>query len=209
MCKYFFSSSSGEARSINENDIDNFRTGNEKYIDYSEFHDEFEKICHYQNVNYPMLYAEEKGSGINSEKTKNDGIGACDSVPINLKMPTEQSTNEASTVTVTQTFEGAIKVDSDGFGDKKELIGRPGCYWVASRFVNSKEDYCVTFGIKHVGIGIYGGNSLYYYFNNWKDYQKNYGLRIRPIVHINPNVEIVKTNIIHNEPTDTDGVSKF
>ena len=87
---------------------------------------------------YPNLYALENGSGIDTEKVKDNGIGVSEEY---YKEPTEEKSEiTSSELTVTQTYY-RMNFQRD-YLKKPEVYDMifEGCYWLASRYVDCNED---------------------------------------------------------------------
>ena len=132
------------------------------------------------NAYYPNLYAQENGSGINTEEIKTDGIGTNEK---GYTSPTEETSTKADSLTVTQTYYGFGYSHPSSYYDNPTaydiLFGTGTAYWLASRSVGCYSNE-VRFGLRSVentgllGLSIFGSSD------------KNYGgsIRVRPIVSL-------------------------
>lgn len=149
------------------------------------------------NSYYPKLYAEENGSGINTEEVKDDGIGGSVEGSENFPVPsTENPAYEQaieSGLTVTQNYYYMIKSDMSEYFDEEnqnfyELIfDTVNYYWLASRYFICYSTYA-NFGIRNVGSNSLDGNVLF--FSNCEMRSGNYGLRA--IVSLGSEVEFTE-----------------
>ena len=146
---------------------------------------------------YPKLYAEENGSGINTEKVKEDGIGVSEEGSENFpvpstEMPAYEQANESG-LTVTQTYYSMVKLEMLEYFDEEnqdfyELIFDTNSqYWLASRYSSCISPYA-TFGLRRVTTSYWDGYGLFDCYNH-EDYD-NSGLRA--IVSLGSEVEFTE-----------------
>ena len=161
ICKELYSNTSLglTARSINIEDIENqmnetgfaardaFVYGARQYGKTQKYTGDY--------ANYPRLYINEKGRGINTEVVNTNGIGGSDN---GYTSPTGETSNKASFgLTVTQTYYYFSNTPANYFKDydgnsstvRDMLFNTETDYWLASRFT-----YCYTylagFGLRQV-----------------------------------------------------------
>ena len=135
---------------------------------------------------YPNLYAEENGSGINTETVKEDGID------INADWYSSPTTEDSSTanegLTVTQTYYGWGNTPSSYFDDQRfyDMIFNTGkTYWLASRFADCISPYA-TFGLCRVSNSTLDGNRMFYSNGD----PSGYGRYLRPVVSLGADIQI-------------------
>ena len=136
--------------------------------------------------NYPNLYAQENGSGINTTTTKTDGIGQSDSY---YTSPTTETYSKASTegLTVTQTYYNRSMNNSYYKNSTfySLIHGFSGYQWLASRFVNTLSAYA-NFGLRRVRSNDLLGCDLF--SSDGSTYGKNGYLR--PVVSLKSNIRL-------------------
>ena len=110
---------------------------------------------------YPNLYAQENGSGINTEKVKTDGID------VNADGYSSPTTEDSSTanegLTVTQTYYYFSNTPSSYFDDQEfhDMVFNTGSYyWLASRDANC-DSPDATFGLRSVNNSSLSGNYMF------------------------------------------------
>lgn len=141
------------ARSINIEDIENqlsdegiraknsYNNGLTSYGDTQTYGDGY-------NI-YPLLYAKENGSGIDTTATKVDGIGPSENGYLSPTKETSSTAINGLTVTQDYYFENT---PSSYFNDTmayKMLFETNSYYWIASRSVNTLET-TARFGLKMI-----------------------------------------------------------
>ena len=140
--------------------------------------------------NYPNLYAQENGSGINTEKTKTDGIGVSNNGYTSL---TKETSTKVDSLTVTQSYYYFSDTPSSYFKDYDgssstvgDMIFNTGTYyWLSSRFATC-ESTRANFGLRRVNSSALGGNGVF--GSSGATYSEDN--RIRPIVSLESDIKI-------------------
>ena len=118
-------------------------------------------------LSYPVLYAQENGSGIGSNEVKQDGIGVNDSF---YDEPTTDTVQETNMLTVKQTLYSLSDIPESYFKDNtfyNIIFKTEGNFWLASRTHSSAEEYA-SFGIRLIyhdrmyAHGIYNSDNVTY-----------------------------------------------
>ena len=134
---------------------------------------------------YPILYAQENGSGINTESVKTDGIDVNED---GYSSPTTEDSSTADNgLTVTQTYCG-MSSPSAYFDDQKfynMIFGTGSFYWLASRYAGCYSAYA-DFGLYYVGNSDLHGE---YMLKSDGDSHKNF-FRFRPVVSLGLDIQI-------------------
>lgn len=189
ICKELYSNSNlgTMARSVNLEDIEKLM--NEKGIAVKDAYNNGtamygESKTYTENSSYPLLYAKENGSGINTDVIKTNGIGISDE---GYTTSTEETSTKADSLTVTQSYYGGTQQSS--YFDNSEaydIFFNSGTkYWLASRYTSCYSDY-VSFGWRYVdNSNIYGGGM----FNSYNT-PVSFGFCIRPVVTLGVDIEI-------------------
>ena len=187
ICETFYSNKklNTKARSINIEDIEKHMNEQgtiekNKYVSSGGVQYGYQKK--YESGTYPDLYAQENGSGVNSEEIKKDGIGVSD---VGANVPTTKSDSESENgLIATQTYYGGIESYIENQEIQDMLFNeKMHEYWIASRFVNclsSKANfglYAVEKG-KVMAYDLVGGATSYAF------------ALIRPVVTISPEIKI-------------------
>ena len=144
---------------------------------------------------YPNIYAEENGSGINTEEVKTNGIGVSAEGSSNFEVPSTETPayRQASEngLTVTQNYYFMTKSEtSDYFDDTNfyQLIFDTNTYyWLASRYALCWYPYA-DFGLRFVRSSTLGGYILFYSGDSMSI--NNYGLRA--VVSLGSGVEFTE-----------------
>ena len=137
---------------------------------------------------YPKLYANQKGSGINTTSiiqpdiTKgNDPYNESKAIA-STEPTTDSSYGQATSrgLTVTQTFY-SIAIDNTNYGTASSVLANSNCYWVAARSVDAYEAYSndVSFRLRCAYTEIGGGLM----FDSDTD-QRGSGVPLRPVVSL-------------------------
>ena len=137
---------------------------------------------------YPNLYAQENGSGIDTDTIKEDGINQSDSY---YSEPTTETYTQAnSSLTVTQTYYNR-SMSSSYYKNSTfyNLVHSGNTYWLASRYVNSYSSNAV-FGLRYVSSSSLYGGILFY--SNSNAYSSRY--RLRAVVSLGSNIRIGSGN---------------
>ena len=137
---------------------------------------------------YPKLYANQKGSGINTTSITQPDITKGndpynESKAIASTEPTTDSSYGQATsrgLTVTQTFY-SIAIDNTNYGTASSVLANSNCYWVAARSVDAYEAYSndVSFRLRCAYTEIGGGLM----FDSDTD-QRGSGVPLRPVVSL-------------------------
>ncbi len=186
ICKKLYSNShlGITARSINLEDIENQmndegimarNTYNNGVLTYGKA-----KTYTGDNTNYPNLYAQENGSGINTEETKKDGISSSEN---GYTSPTTQTSTKANSLTVTQSY---YSVNNIAYFDNSEvydiLFNTGFHYWLASRYAN-------CFSI-NVAFGLRSTSGPFLVFDSNGGVIGNAFYHIRPVVSLDSDIQI-------------------
>ena len=187
ICEKLYSNSNLgiEARSINIEDIEK-QLNNEaieainKYAETNTYSE--------SNSNYPSLYTQENGSGIDTTEIKTDGI---DVNANGYTDPTTQTSNVATDLTVTQTYyyfqnmQASYFTDNDGTTSKIRdlLFNTNTSYWLASRSVNCTST-SASFNLNYIDNSSLTANIM---FNSNLDNSNNTAgyYHLRPIISLN------------------------
>ena len=213
ICKELYSNSTLgiTARSINIEDIENQmnETGcaaRDAYI-YNEVQYGKTKTYTGSNVNYPNLYAKEKGSGIDTVDVNTNGIGGSNN---RYTSPTTETSSKATSLTTTQTYYIFSNVPANYFKDcdgnssiVRDTIFNTGIvYWLASRYVNC-DSANAYFGLRCVITTSLNGYSLFHSSGA----AINPAYCLRPIVTLGPDIKI-KACEGENSSTNMHEISK-
>ena len=199
ICKTLYSKGNIKARSIKYEDIDEWLTDDGKkiknnYSDYENGPTYGHTQTYMSQRYYPNLYSQEIGSkidsnmnglteGIDQEKGNSSGLNISDEGK-------ENGYSQANlSLTATQTF-WRIDINTDNLGEGYNALKTDKTYWVASRFVKNNLDY-VRFGLRNVGNGIFSGYNL---FHSGNPGNSGYNYALRPVITLEPNVEIIVSN---------------
>ena len=166
ICKSLYSNSSLgiEARSLDLKDIEDKMnaTGKAERDKYTNAVKYGETKTYGSGYNkYPNLYAQENGSGINTETVKTDGIDV--SADWYSSPTTEDSSTAEEGLTVTQTYYGFDNTPSSYFDDQEfyNMIFNTGSnYWLASRYASCSSSYAL-FGLRYVFNSILSANLMF------------------------------------------------
>lgn len=148
------------------------------------------------NKYYPSLYAQEKGSKIDSglsgltagmDKEKGNTTGLERSQG-GIAMGSQEA---VTSLTTTQTGwnNGSGFLTEEFFGDGMFALGDELSYWVASRTVHCSE-YYATFSLNHVYYKSYGNMGLFTSHGRDQSYANEPGDHLRPVIQLPPDVEI-------------------
>ena len=193
ICKELYSNNSlgVEARSLDLKDIegqmnDAGKVARKEYVHEIKYGDT--KTYESGHNNYPMLYAKENGSGINTEEVKTDGI---DVNADGYTTPTTEESNVANEgLTVTQTDYSMSMLSS--YFDNQEfynlVFGTDSNYWLASRRVICLSENAY-FGLGHVASSALRSSTMlrsdsYTYLERF---------RFRPVVSLGTDIKIIPT----------------
>ena len=166
ICRSLYSNSSLgiEARSLDLKDIEDKMnaTGKAERDKYTNAVKYGETKTYGSGYNkYPNLYAQENGSGINTETVKTDGIDV--SADWYSSPTTEDSSTAEEGLTVTQTYYGFDNTPSSYFDDQEfyNMIFNTGSnYWLASRYASCSSSYAL-FGLRYVFNSILSANLMF------------------------------------------------
>lgn len=176
------------ARSMNIEDIEaHFSGEGKKYVQSykNDLGHSVGDVITYTNRYYPILYAQENGSGINTKNVKKDGVEKSDSYYTSPTTQTYVRASQSLTVTLTYYFR---EVNNELYYDNniiKDII-HSGNYWLASRWINElldTADFCIA-GVLGSGLN---GVPLYVSDNRERD---DLGYKLRPIVTLKSNTLI-------------------
>lgn len=170
-------------KSMNEDGLEN------RYV-YTNGTAHFEDVKTYTGKYsyYPVLYANENGSGIDTTELKEDGIGTSDPF---YNEPTTETFGQASTngLTVKQSFYSLGNTIPTNYFysiDLYDILFKSGsAYWLGSRYTFCRKDY-VDFEIFCVSGTYMTGYNM---FSSRKS-EYGYGYYIRPIVTIGGDLQI-------------------
>ena len=193
MCRSLYSNSSlgVTARSIDLKDIEDQM--NEAGLEARDAFIQSDSGTQYGNQKtygsgsneYPNLYVQENGSGINTETVKTDGID------INAEGDNSPTTEDASTandgLTVTQTY--YYMSSPSAYFDNQEfynmIFGTDLYYWLASRCANCDSPFA-RFGLSCVGKSNLDANGMFDSNGN----TINNRCRFRPVVSLGSDIQI-------------------
>ncbi len=197
MCRSLYSNSSlgVTARSIDLKDIEDQM--NEAGLEARDAFIQSDSGTQYGNQKtygsgsneYPNLYVQENGSGINTETVKTDGI---DVNADGYSSPVEEDSSTAEEgLTVTQTYYYFINTPSSYFDDQEfydMVFGTGSNYWLASRYVDCLSNLAnlANFGLRSVGnsdlngFGMFGSIHGIYSSSRY----------LRPIVYLGTDIKI-------------------
>ena len=137
---------------------------------------------------YPNLYAQEKGSGIDTGVARADGIAKNDSY---YSSPTAETYTQAGTsLTVTSDYYYFSSSNSPSYFDDTTwynlVFNTSSYYWLASRCVYA-DSSDAAFDLRYVGSGNLNINSLFYsnYYSSL-----TISFRFRPVVSLESGVQI-------------------
>ena len=158
-----------------------------------------------ENNQYPNLYAQENGSGINTETVKTDGI---DVNADGYSVPTTETSRTANEkLTVTQRYYSFSNTPSSYFGDEEfyEMIFGTGTYyWLASRCADCYSS-SARFGLRLVGNSDLGGDYVFYS----DGYLRSGNYRLRPVVSLGSDIQITPVeNADGSTPSNMHQISK-
>jgi hypothetical protein len=134
---------------------------------------------------YPLLYASQKGAGINTTNvTQPDITKGNDPYDESKKIADNEPTTDSSTyqatsggLTTTQTYYN-IQINSDNYGDAADVLNNATFYWIAARCIGTYSDVA-RFGLRYASTYMGARHMMY---SNGKTYERGYGLR--PVVTI-------------------------
>ena len=137
---------------------------------------------------YPNLYAQENGSGIDTDTIKEDGINQSDSY---YSEPTTETYTQAnSSLTVTQTYYDR-SMSSSYYKNSTfyNLVHSGNTYWLASRFVDASSSIA-RFGLRYVNRSNLRDYDLFSSYSSTSS--GNY--RLRAVVSLGSNIRIGSGN---------------
>ena len=133
---------------------------------------------------YPNLYAQENGSGIDTDTIKEDGINQSDSYY--SEPTTEFYTQANSSLTVTQKYYYR-SMSSSYYKNSTfyNLVHSGNTYWLASRYVDTNSNIA-SFGLRGVNNSyLYGSNLFYSYSSTYSSIN-----RLRAVVSLKSNIKL-------------------
>ena len=178
------------ARNINIDDVEkHINAQGKKYIQSfkTDAGHSYGDVVTYANRYYPVIYAKENGSGINTTNVKKDGINKNDSY---YTTPTTQTyLNASKSLTVTQTYYYSVGMRDEKYFDNSLLIDIffNDVYWIATRWTNCLSSTC-DFCIVVMGRTCCNGIPLYVSDNRTRE---DYSYNLRPIVTLKSSTQIV------------------
>lgn len=216
ICKELYSNSSlgVEARNVDLEDIESQmnETGIAARDAYNNGEATYGNAKTYTgiNANYPNIYAQENGSGINTETVKTDGIGVSEE---GYTRPTEETSNKADSLTVTQSYYYFSNMPASYFKDYngssstvRDMLFNTGVfYWLASRYV---ECFSATarFGLRVVSNSGLSGYGVFYS----SGYVGGGNARVRPVVSLGSDIKITPVeNADGSNITNMHHISKY
>ena len=202
ICEELYSNSTLNvtARNINLLDMEKHLTADKgiparNAYQYSSDTAKYEKTRTYTegDSNYPLLYANQKGAGVNvteaevSTKITQPNTDAGndpyeESKAIATTEPTKDSTyGTGNPLTVTQTYYN-ISINKDNYGDAAKVLNNSTAYWVAARcvFTDSNDAY---FGLRYADTGTDGA-----YMFHACDSSDGSNYRLRPVVSLSSSI---------------------
>ena len=188
ICSQLYSNSSlgATARSMTIEDIE--AGMNEDGLDYVRSyanHIEGQTYTYTHYRYYPNLYAQENGSGIDTDTIKEDGINQSDSYY--SEPTTETYTQASSSLTVTQKYYNR-SMNSSYYKDGQifyDLIHPGSYYWLASRYVIANSD-SADFGLRRVTNSEVRGYSMFYSSGSTNSNSRY----LRPVVSLKSNTRL-------------------
>ena len=194
------------ARSLNLKDIEDKMnaTGKAKRGEYANAVQYGKTKTYGINNQYPNLYAQENGSGINTEAVKTDGI---DVNTEGYSTPVQEDSSTANDgLTVTQTYYYMIGQSTyfDDQGIYNMIFGTGSYYWLASRYTSCNSTYA-NFGLRHVNNSALDGLNM---FNSNGDADSRYSY-LRPVVSLGTDIQITPVeNADGSSPSNMHQISK-
>ena len=181
ICRNLYSNSSLgiEARSIDLKDIEDKmntegKTARDGYINSeSESETKYGETETYGSGynQYPILYAQENGSGINTTTVKEDGIDVNED---GYDSPIKEDSSIAEELTVKQTYYKFDNISSSYFDDQEfydMIFNTSSYYWLASRYATCTSP-AANFGLNRVYNSSIGGNGIFYSNGNTERFQQ-------------------------------------
>ena len=181
ICRNLYSNSSLgiEARSIDLKDIEDKmntegKTARDGYINSeSESETKYGETETYGSGynQYPILYAQENGSGINTTTVKEDGIDVNED---GYSTPIKEDSSIAEELTVKQTYYKFDNISSSYFDDQEfydMIFNTSSYYWLASRYATCTSP-AANFGLNRVYNSSIGGNGIFYSNGNTERFQQ-------------------------------------
>ena len=211
ICRSLYSNSSLgiEARSLDLKDIEDKMnaTGKAERAKYTNAVKYGETKTYGSGYNqYPKLYAQEIGSGINTETVKTDGIDV--SADWYSSPTTEDSSTAEEGLTVTQTYYQFENIPSSYFDDQEfyDMIFNTGFsgYWLASRYADCSSTYA-DFGLRIVSISALSGIPIVHSYGNANGNR----MYLRPVVSLGTDIQITPVeNADGSSPSNMHQISK-
>ena len=140
---------------------------------------------------YPNLYAQEKGSGIDTGEANINGIGASDN---GYTSPTTETSSKATSLTVTQTFYLFSNTPANYFKDCngntsviRDILFNTGIsYWLATRAVQHWSNNYAIFGLNYIVSYNMTRNTMCYSMTGTSYHSSC----LRPVVSLGPDIKI-------------------
>ena len=215
ICKSLYSNSSLgiEARSIDLKDIEDKMNAEGKAARDGYINSESESKTKYGETEtygsgynqYPILYAQENGSGINTRTVKTDGIDVNED---GYDSPTtEDSSTAEEGLTVTQTYYYFSNTPSSYFDDQEfyDMVFNTGKnYWLASRYAKCYSTSAI-FGLRFVNNSNLDGYGMF----NSDGFEYGSPCRLRPVVSLGSDIQITPVeNADGSTPSNMHQISK-
>ena len=173
-----------------KNTRDNFGINNEDYLQYGKTNYEKWGTPFTTYKYYPNLYANENGSGIDTE----NGAVKTDGIEVNEKGTLDLTTGEnaykcAETGLTARNTSYAIPINSTNFGDAWKVLSvyKDYSYWVASRCVEGVPEGITIFYLRKA-INDFSVQGVFYSHDPTSNYGTGY--RFRPVVQLGSDVDI-------------------
>lgn len=174
-----------QARNLNIEDIENQLnskgiSARNNYINGANIRYNNSKTYQDGNANYPVLFAKENGSGINTEIPKNDGIGKSEN---GYEISTTETKDKANKILVNQTLYNTDDITYFDNQNIYEIIYNTGKnYWLATRYTDCLE--LANFGLRAIG------DNKGYNMLNSDDSTGEGKAYLRPIVTLKSDIKI-------------------
>lgn len=209
ICEKLYSRNGIQARSVTLEDMESYLTDEGKNAKNNDISNRISSLLaneHIEKTNkengtityksessyYPNLYANENGSGINTDIVKTQGIKDTSKVELDITLR-PNSYKQANNLTATQTYYNLL-IDSANYGVAAEILRNTTSFcWVASRYVSCNENV-VGFGLRVASTNM-DGYSMYHSSNGING--NSYGLR--PVVYLSYKAQITTSETASEE----------
>ena len=135
---------------------------------------------------YPNLYEREKGSGINTEEVKKEGLDVNEKGYTTPTTETSSTANEGLTVTQTYYYMGNSSNYFDNSHIYNMIFETSSHYWLASRYAYCGSTYA-NFGIFYVGNSELNGMGMF----SSSAYTGKLDRYLRPVVSLESDIQII------------------